>query len=185
MKLFILFVITVGILLTASRVGRPSLSNLTVDLDRDGRKEKLLIYSSSYLSLDPRTYLFINYNPKPKLSLRGHYVESNIHQIKPGEFTLEVQTMNGKSINSLVYFYRHGSLKRIPVSTENSPYYEGAVSRNEPEFKDMDGDGIQEMMVYYRHFPPDFRRTVVVYQLNEEEFQKIKEYEELTPEIYL
>ncbi|KKU03027.1 MAG: hypothetical protein UX99_C0008G0016 [Candidatus Amesbacteria bacterium GW2011_GWB1_47_26] len=185
MKLLSLFVITFGFLLAASRGSWPSLSSLSIDLDWDGREEKLLIYSSSYLSLDPRTYLFINYNPIPRLSLKGHYLESNIHEIKPGEFILEVQTVSGKSVNSLVYFYRQGSLRRIPVSTENSPYYEGVVSRNEPEFRDTDGDGIQEMLVYYRHFPPDFKRTVEIYKLNGETFKKIKEYEESTPEVYL
>lgn len=185
MKLLILFVITLGFLYAVSHGSWPSLSSLSIDLNRDGRKEKLLIYSSSSLSLDPRTYLFINYNPRPKLLLKGHYLESNIHQVKPDELVLEVQTISGKSVNSLVYFYRRGNLKRIPVSTENSPYYEGVVSRNEPEFKDTDGDGIQEMLVYYRHFPPDFRRTVEIYQLNGEVFQKIGEYEESTPEVYL
>lgn len=185
MRRFILFVITLGFLLAASRESWPSLASLSVDLDGDGRMEKLLIYSSSYLSLDPKTYLFIKYDPKPKLSLRGHYLGNNVHEVKPDEFMLEVQTMSGKSVNSLVYFYRHGNLNRIPVSTENSLYYEGVVSRNEPEFKDTDGDGIQEMLVYYRHFPPDFKRTVEIYKLNEEVFQKIEEYEEPTPEIYL
>lgn len=184
MKLFVLFAIALGFLLAASRGSWPLLSSLSVDLDRDGRTEKLLIYSSSYLSFDPKTYLFINYNPKPKVSLRGYYLESNVREIKSNESALEIQTMSGKSVNSLIYFYRHGNLKRISVSTENSSYYEGVVSRNEPEFKDVDGDGIQEMFVYYRHFPPDVKRTVEVYKLNGEVFQKIKEYEEPTPKMY-
>ena len=69
----------------------------------------------------------------------------------------------------------------MPVSTAKPPSFYGIVSRNVPELKDSDGDGALELFAYYRHFPPDFKRTVEVYQLSGEVLQKIEEYEELNP----
>lgn len=163
--------------------------NYSFDLDSDGIEEDIYFHSYTLYPqnvVDWKTEVFMNDNSHPKLVLAGLFEKTMVHNIDTDTVKeLEIQVLSGKSTNTLIYRYRGGELVRIPVSTENSPYYEGVVSRNEPEFKDMDGDGIQEMMVYYRHFPPDFGRTTEVYQLNEEEFKKVKEYEESTPQIYL
>lgn len=97
---------------------------------------------------------------------------------------LEIQTSSGHSLNSLLYQYRNGQLARISVSTENPPYYEGIVSRNAPEFRDLDGDGVQEMLVYSRYFPPRSQRQIEVYKFVSNSFVKTTSFKEALSETY-
>lgn len=155
------------------------------DLDDDGQKESLFLYSPPVDLSEGTTRIYINDQKNPKLTLRGYFMDSKIFDIKKGLRVLEVEVMTGKSVNSIIYRYQDGKLVRVPVSTEKAPYFIGIVARNTPEFKDIDGDGILEMFAYYRHFPPEKKRTVEVYKFNGEQFEKQKEYEEKTPEVYL
>lgn len=155
------------------------------DLNNDGQKEVFLFYSPPVDLSDGTTRIYINGQKDPSLILRGYFMDNKIFDIKKGLRVLEVEVMTGKSVNSLIYRYQDGALKRIPVSTEKLPHYMGIVARNTPEFKDIDGDGIMEMFAYYRYFPPEKKRKVEVYKFNGVGFEKQKQYEESTPEIYL
>lgn len=106
---------------------------------------------------------------------------------KDGQDELVVEIITGKTINTIVYKFVAGVLTRVPVSTEKpGPWgFYGVASRNSPEFKDLDGDGILEMLAYYRHFPPENSRTVEVYKFNGRSFELVRNYEEKMPEVYL
>ena len=100
---------------------------------------------------------------------------------------LVVEVITGKTVGTVVYRFVDGILSRIPTSEDilgPRPSY-GISSRVSPEFKDVDGDGILEMLAYYRFFPPEEKRKVEVYKFTGVLFQKIKEYEEKMPEVYL
>lgn len=155
------------------------------DFDLNGRKEGISFHSSSVKLNNGITEVFLQNQTKPELILQGYFVGSRFLYIRNGLQILEVEVLVGKSINTLVYKYENGKLIRIPVSTEKTPSFEGIVSRNSPEFKDIDNDGVLEILAYYRYFPPEKKRTVKVYKFNGEQFEKYKEYEEETSAVYL
>jgi len=155
------------------------------DLDLDGMEELIHIRSSLVTLEDGVTNIFINDQKTPELTLKGYFENSRVYDIKKGLRVLEIAVTTGKSINSVIYKYEKSKLVRIPVSTEKAPSFEGVVSRNYPEFKDVDNDGVMELVVYYRHFPFEKERTVELYKFNDDIFQKYLEYEEVTEEVYL
>lgn len=163
-----------------------SVAESFLDLDSDGKAESFRINSYAGLPGEERTEVFLNDADTPLFSLVGYFEGFFIHNIDYSkEKLLEIRISSGHSINSLAYRYHKGSLVRIPVSTEKEGFFEGVVSRNPTDFIDVDGDGVKEMIVYHREFPPDHRRTVQVYQLKEERFEKLREYEEETQELFL
>lgn len=106
---------------------------------------------------------------------------------KDGQDELVVEVITGKTIGTVVYKFTGGILSRIPISTEKPGprgFY-GISSRNSPEFKDLDDDGILEMLAYYRFFPPEKKRTVEVYKFNGRIFDLVRKYEEKMPDVYL
>lgn len=155
------------------------------DFDLDQKKENIIFRSSPVGLDDGITEVFLNNKDKPELTIKGYFVNSKIVDITNVLRILEVEVLVGKSINSLIYRYENGKLIRVSVSTEKAPFFEGLVSRNPPEYKDVDNDGILEILVYYRYFPPQKKRTVEVYKFNGKQFKKQKEYEEETTEVYL
>lgn len=157
-----------------------------LDLDSDGKEESFRFNTYVGLPGEEWTQVFLNDTDTPVLSVVGYFEGAFVHDIDDTkEKLLEIQTSSGHSINSLVYRYHKGSLIRIPVSTEQEGFFEGVVSRNSPDFIDVDGDGVKEMIVYYREFPPDYRRTVEVYQWKKGRFEKVREYEEETQGLFL
>lgn len=160
--------------------------SLLYDVDADGKKESFRFNAYAGLPGEERTEMFLNDSDMPVLRLVGYFEGAFIHDMNYGRVKLlEIRVSSGHSINSLVYRYHKGSLIRIPVSTEQEGFFEGVVSRNAPNFIDVDGDGVKEMIVYHREFPPDYRRIVEVYQLKEGTFEKLGEYEEETEELFL
>lgn len=155
------------------------------DLDIDGNKEQIVFHSYQIGSGSWQTNVFVNKQATPQLTLRGFFKESHVYDIKDNFRIFEIEVIGGKSVNSLVYKSQNGKLIRIPISTEKPPRFIGIVSRNSPEFKDIDDDGVLEMLAYYRHYPPEGERTVEVYKLSGEIFKKYLEYEEETPMYYL
>lgn len=159
--------------------------SMSIDLDSDGIDEKIVLKSHLGLPGEEKTEVYLN-GIWPILTLYGFLDNVLTHDIDNSRYKfIELQLAAGHSINSLIYKYQKGVLKRIPVSTEKVPYFMGIVARNTPEFKDVDGDGVLEMFAYYRHFPPEKRRTVEIYKFNGEEFKRQKKYDETTPEIFL
>lgn len=167
----------------------PQKNNLEIrsyDLDIDGNKDQILFHSYQTEPGSWQTNVFINQQTIPKLTLKGFFKESRMYDISQDNFrVLEIEIIEGKSINSLIYNSQNGKLIRIPVSTEKPPSFIGIVSRNSPEFKDIDDDGVLEMLVYYRLYPPEKKRTVEVYKFSGEIFKKYQEYEEPTTMSYL
>lgn len=134
-----------------------------------------------------RTEIFIDQSINPILSLNGFYYDSkliNLDARKSVNLFLIQLNGGGKLLNSLVYRYQDGSLTRIPVSTEKLGGYLGTESSGGAEFIDIDKDGILEMLVYHRHYPPETQRIVELYKFNGEVLEKTQEYEEPMSEIY-
>ena len=148
--------------------------------------EKITIKSYPLEPFAGNTDVYVGSHSLPQFSISGflHNVYSlDLENDGWEEVAIEVET--GHSINSLIYKQRNDRLVRIPISTEILINFEGIVSRNTPEFKDIDRDGRLEMLAYYRFFPPEKRRKVEVYKFTGLLFQKVKEYEEKMTEIYL
>lgn len=160
--------------------------SLSLDLDSNGTIEKVNIKSYIGLPGEEKTEVYLNNELNPVFIFYGFLDNVLTHNIdRSGYKVLEFQLAGGHSINSLIYRYQNGELIRIPVSTEKLPYFMGIVARNIPEFIDLDNDGILEMLAYYRYFPPEKKRRVEVYKFNGTSFEKQKEYEEKTSEVYL
>lgn len=157
--------------------------NKSFDLDSDGRNEKLTIKSGIGLPGEEYTIIYLNDSQKPTLHLYGFFDSINVHTMDTFRHkVVEVRVLTGQSINMLAYAYQGGDLVRIPISTEKPPNYLGIVSRNYPEFKDIDEDGILELLAYY-HFLGDTKRTVEVYTFKHNMFQKSRDYEEAVPSV--
>lgn len=122
----------------------------------------------------------------PRFSLPGFFRNAYSIDIEDdGNEELVVEVETGHSIDSSVYKYSNKKLNRILISNGPSTILESITTRNTPEFKDTNHDGVLEMFVYYRFFPPEKRRRVELYKFDGQRFSKIKEYEEATSEFYL
>lgn len=163
---------------------------------RDGRSERVVHLQSYQVpvwvgdldTLDWQTDMALGAQDHAKVSFKGWLSMAYPLDLEDdGRDELVVEILSGKTINAIVYRYVDGVLERIPVSTEKpGPYgFVGTATRHSPEFRDLDGDGVLEMLAYYRHFPPEKSRTVEVYKFDGQRFNKIKEYEEIIPEVYL
>ncbi len=139
-------------------------------------------------ALDWQTDLTVGIQGPPIISLKGQLFAAYPLDLEDdGRDELVVELIHGKLVNLTVYKYKDNSLERIPVSTEKpGPYgFYGTATRNSPEFKDLDGDGRLELLVYYSLASPQKRRQVEVYKFDGWRFDKIKDYEEETAETYL
>lgn len=163
---------------------------------RDGQSERVVnlqsyrvpVWVGDLDTLDWQTDMVLGAEESSRTSFRGWLSTAYPLDLEEDERDeLVVEILSGKTINAIVYRYVDGVLERIPVSTEKpGPYgFVGTATRNSPEFKDLDGDGVLEMLVYYRFFPPEKRRRVEVYKFDGSRFDKIREYEEPTDEVYL
>lgn len=156
------------------------------DLDLDGKNEIIEFYSSPVDLTGGNTDIFINKETNAKVSLSGYFQKSDIYDIAKDVRVLEVQTnLGGKLINSIILVYQNGELTRIPIFDGVKSLPRGIFSSGGIEFKDYDSDGILEMFVYHRHYPPEAKRTVEIYQFTNQVFKKVQEYEESTPNVYL
>ena len=154
------------------------------DLDRDGVVEKIAVFSTLGKEIgDEITTITINNDKQPTLKLSGYFDDMQVHTINPqGQKILELSTIEGHSINTTFYNYVGGRLSVVPVSTAKPPSFYGIVSRNAPEMKDVNGDGVLELLAYY-YFVADTKRTVEVYTFKHNMFQKDREYEEPVPSV--
>lgn len=170
---------------TPSAKNNPNLERF-FDIDGDRKFEKFTVFSTWKKEIgDEITKIYINDNETPNLILQGYFDGIDIHAMNPQGFqVLEVRTADGHSIDTTFYTYKNGQLKLVPVSTSKPPSFYGIVSRNKPEFKDIDNNGTLELLAYYRHFPPEKKRTVEVYKFNRQKFTKTQEYEESLSNMY-
>lgn len=163
----------------------PEVWNLVLDLDADGKNEEITIKSYPGFPGDQNTELYINHKTQPTLIETGYFDNMQTHRMDVvGRHILKLQLLTGQSLNTLFYTYQNGELNRVSVSTEKPPSWYGIVSRNDPELKDIDNDGVLELLAYY-NFLYDSTRKVEVYRFTGSAFNKIKEYQEMMAEIYL
>lgn len=157
------------------------------DLDQNGETEKISIISTLGEGVgNENTKIYLNNSPEPFLNLNGYFDKIQTHIMNAqGIQILELRTIAGHSLETTFYIYKKGRLIIVPVSTAKPPYFYGIVSRNAPELKDLDGDGVLELLAYYRHFPPEKERTVEVYKFSGHDFTKTQKYEESMSELYL
>lgn len=157
----------------------PPLYGQISDLDLDGKNEIIDFYSSPIDLTGGNTDIFINRETNAKVSLSGYFQKGDIYDIAKNVRVLEVQTNSGgKLINSIILVYRNGELTRIPIFDGVKSLPQGIFSSGGVEFKDYDSDGILEMFVYHRHYPPEAERTVEIYEFTDQVFKKVQEYEE-------
>lgn len=158
----------------------PDTQNFSYDLDGNGTDEKIIIKSYPGFLGDQNTEIYINSNPNPIFTEVGSFYSLNVHRMDNAEnYITELQLQTGQSLNALFYSYQDGELGRVLVSTENSPSWNGIISRNIPEFKDIDNDGQLELLAYYK-FLNDTTRTVEVYEYSGGAFHLNQKYEEET-----
>lgn len=171
---------------TQSAVGQTIQDPLSLeksfDLDHDGKAENITVFSTLGQEIGNEiTIITINNSKNPGLQLGGYFHGMQVHTMNSrGQKILELNTIEGHSINTTFYMYKSGSLNVVPVSTAKPPSFYGIVSRNAPDVKDVDGDGALELLAYY-YFPGDTKRAVEVYTFKNNMFQKSQEYEEAVP----
>jgi hypothetical protein len=168
-----------------SKVLDPLNKDEFLDFNQDGKLEKISIYSTLGKEIgDENTKIYINDSKKSVLDLGGYFDGMQVHRIdSQGHPVLEVRTLGGHSIDTTFYTYKNNNLTIVPVSTAKPPSFYGIISRNRPEFKDVDKDGEPELLAYY-NFLYDPTRKVEVYKFNGKTFNKTQEYEEANPERY-
>lgn len=166
------------------RTEKPKVSNFTLDLDYNGKNERVVVKSYPGIPGDQNTEIYINSSSKPILTEIGSFYAIKTHKMdNSNQHITELQLQTGQSFNTLFYIYQKGKLERISVSTEKPPSWYGIISRNSPEFEDINSDGTLELLAYY-NFLYDATRKVEVYTFNGKAFNKIQEYEEARmPEI--
>ena len=156
------------------------------NLDLDNKQETVHFYTKEIEFGDWKTDIFVNDFTKSLLTIDGLLRNGSSYDISTNIRTLVLEiSAGGKLINSLLYRYQDGKLIRIPVITDSSNESWDIWSSGGTDFIDTDSDGIKEMLVYHRHYPPQVRRTVEVYKFDGKIFHKYQEYEETTPNIYL
>lgn len=155
------------------------------DLDLDHKKERIYFRTKEIEFGDWSTEVFVNELIKPTLTVDGLLKNEGVYDISNNTRILElVISGGGKLINSHFYQYQDGKLVRIPVITNSGSQHWDIWSSGGTEFKDLNNDDIMEMLVYHRHYPPQAKRTVEVYEFDGKRFSKYQEYEESTPDIY-
>lgn len=155
------------------------------DLDLDNKKEVIYFRTNEVAFGDWTTEVFVNEVVKPALTVDGLLKNISVNDISNNFRILElVISGGGKLINSHLYKYQNGKLIRIPIITSSQNQIWDIWSSGGTEFKDLNKDGVMEMFVYHRHYPPEAKRTVDVYKFNGGIFKKYREYEEAMEEVY-
>lgn len=121
-----------------------------------------------------RTDIYIGNSEDKAFTLDGYYLRSKIQKLDQSKTKyLEIILVSGKLSNSKLFKDTGDKLERVPISEEIWSYFD-------PEYRDIDNDGVKEMLVY--HTPGgafDRPRTVEVFRFDSQEFKKQREYQEL------
>lgn len=153
------------------------------DLDLDGEKDRLH-FMDDWTELGyPRTEVYLDY--KKVTSLDGAFLFAGTQDIeKDGKQEVVIEVLMGKLTNTRLFRFESGNLYEIQLG-EDSESVKGVLGALGAEFKDIDRDSIDEMFVYHRFYPPEKRRTAVVYKFDGKKFIFFEEYEEQTEDIFL
>ncbi len=113
-----------------------------------------------------KTDVYVKDEELPRLTLNGYYRNSKFHNFEVnGTRYLEILLLSGKLINSQLYDYSSGQLKKIVALKE-------IWASADPEYKDINGDGVKEMLVYHKLGLLKEPRTVEVYNIINSRLQK-------------
>lgn len=94
--------------------------------------------------------MYVNDATKPIMDMFGFFDGIQVHNMDNQKHrVLAINLLTGHSINTLFYAMKKGKVYRVPVSSEKPSAYYGIVSRNYPEFQDIDGDGTLELVAHY------------------------------------
>lgn len=117
-----------------------------------------------------KTDVYVKNEEAPRLTLNGYYRNSKFHNLGVNKTQyLEILLLSGKLINSQLYDYSSGQLKKIFALKE-------IWASADPEYKDIDGDGIKEMLVYHQLGLLEEPRIVEVYNITNGRLQKQTEF---------
>lgn len=130
--------------------------------------------------MDWKTDLYLKGERRPRLSLGGYYLGSRSEDIGTGVPYLEVSLLQGQLASFHMFKYISRQLEEIPFFGADGKRLSGIWSSLDPEYKDINGDHIKEMLVYHPHYPLGEMQTVEVYRYTGQVFQKEGEYEENT-----
>lgn len=133
-----------------------------------------------------RTDLYVKDEKQPTLTLIGYYGGSKFQTIDNGrEQYLEILLLSGKLVNSQLFRFSGDQLDKVPVYDIDSQQPKEVWASADPEYKDVNNDGIKEMFIYHRHYPPDYSRSIEQYAFRGNAFIKQKEYIEKTNNLVL
>ena len=185
----IILITGVVILYKTKQDDRPSYlvdTHQEYDLDLDNKNELLYFHTKEVKFGNWTTEVFVNNSVKPVLIVSGLLKDYRVYDIAENIRILELEiSAGGKLVNSLLYKYHEGFLVRVPIAIDSNSQLWDVWSSGGAEFKDLDDDGVLEMLVYHRNYPPKANRRVEAYRFEDNIFQKYKEYKEATEEIYL
>lgn len=152
-----------------------------------GNDEPLTLRSYTIAPFQGKTDVYLGSNGIHQFSLAGFFRKAYAIDIEnDGNEELVIEVETGHSIDTSVYKHSNKKLHRILISDGTvTAVWESVTARNTPEFKDVDNDGVLELLAYYRFFPPEKKRRVELYKFNGREFQKTNEFEEETESFYL
>lgn len=133
-----------------------------------------------------QTDIFLGDERELQFSLKGYLYDAHSLDLNNDDKEeLEIEITTGQLGNTTIYHYQNGRLKPIPTHTKKQESISGVTSYHIPRFKDIDSDGVLEMLSYHTAFPFDEIGWLEVYKFNGLQFMKIDEYEETTQNFYL
>ncbi|MEK7611175.1 MAG: hypothetical protein AAB486_02235 [Patescibacteria group bacterium] len=157
-----------------------------MNLKEKGQVIPIRIKSYVTDNFEGKTDIFVNSDSTILTSLHGLLQNSYAIDIENnGDEELVVGVVSGKLGNTTFYRYQNDQLIPVPTHTGKQEGLSGTTSYHFPRFKDIDSDGVLEMLSYHTAFPFDEIGGLEVYKFNGMKFMKIDEYEETTQDFYL
>lgn len=176
----IFFLIFLGVVLGIKNWPKTKIYQLTTEWEVDGFRFK----AHKDSPMNWKTDLYVGKEQRPQLSLGGYYLGSRFEDLGIKTPFLEVSLLHGQLASFHGFKYVSKQLEEIPFFGADGKKLLGVWSSADPEYKDIDGDKVKEMLVYHPHYPPKETRTVEIYKYTGKIFQKEKEYEENTDGVY-
>lgn len=155
------------------------------DLDNNGIKERLYFHRTRVEPFAYYTDVVIEGTYKPSLVIPDYFWEAEEYQVNKNLRVLLTQSQTGHIVSIMVYKYNDGVFSQIPIKTDEYINKDQGDVGSDAEMKDMDSDGTLELLIYFRHYPPEKKRTVKIYKFDGQVFTKTESYDQKTEEVYL
>lgn len=154
------------------------------DLDADGNPETVYFKINGNEYGNWKTEVFLNNSKTPLIRVDDLLIKKSLQKISKSTRILKLElSAGGKLVNTVLYQYKDSKITEIPITTASQESDPNTWSSGGSEFKDLDTDGIKEMLIYHGYYPQP-ARTVGVYKFNGKHFIHSQEYDEPTPEAY-